>query len=297
MVECLGSCLRHLQVMEHSVSYGLEPNANLDMTSPTVTKPFEKASSKAKAALQAAESYVPFCSKEPRLKGSFAGQLLIYNEVIFVLHQIIDRMDNMVTLRAEYGSGPLQEYSVQVSHHRRNLAASVVTCLFAVQEAFSTRLALPQFIPSARLAHIRLINHVRDIFRGNTRRDSNTGDGSSPTMRESFLSWNATAMSMAEIIEYLEELVELAKLLVGVNEFRTGLFFRPSYREYLDVLQRNDTASIDGPATAGLQRRTTFRRASKGSQEAEVPAPLKRIQSRKFDAVLKRRQTLEDKGK
>ena len=283
--------------MEHSVSYGLEPNANLDMTSPTVTKRFDKASRKAKAALQAAESYVPFCGKEPRLKGSFGGQLLVYNEIIFVLHQIIDRMDNMVTLRTEYGSGPLQEYSVQVSHHRRNLAASVVTCLFATQEAFATHLPLPQFIPSARLAHIRQITRVREVVRGNKRRDSDTEPGSSPTTRESFLSWNATAMSLAEIIEYLEELVELAKLLVGVNEFRTGLFFRPSYREYLDVIQRQDIASVDGPVTDGLQKRTTFHRASRGSEEAEVPAPLKRIQSRKFDAVLKKRQTLEDKVK
>lgn len=72
---------------------------------------------------------MPFCSTEPRIKGSFEGLGLIYNEVcqhlflrgscllwsiqiLFVLHQIVDRMDNMLQLRTAYGSGPLEELNV-----------------------------------------------------------------------------------------------------------------------------------------------------------------------------------------
>ncbi len=71
---------------------------------------------------------VPVCSKEPRIKGSFKGLALIYGEVrsitrkaapltfyqiIFVLYQIVSRMDNMLHLRTAYGSGPLEQHNVR----------------------------------------------------------------------------------------------------------------------------------------------------------------------------------------
>ena len=74
---------------------------------------------------------VPSCSKEPRIKGSFKGLALIYGEVrpitrkiapltfyqiIFVLHQVVDRMDNMLHLRTAYGSGPLEQHNVCLSN-------------------------------------------------------------------------------------------------------------------------------------------------------------------------------------
>jgi hypothetical protein len=52
-------------------------------------------------------------------------------------------------------------------------------------------------------------------------------------VRHKFLSWNAASAGQTEIIEYLEELIELVKLLVGANEFRSGLLMRPTYNEYL----------------------------------------------------------------
>ena len=298
MVESLTNCLRHIQEMEHAIAFGIESNVNLDPTTALANQRFEKASRKAKAALGAAEGYIPFCSKEPRLKGSFSELLLVYKEIAFVLHQIIDRMDNMVTLRTNYGSGPLQEYNAQIISYRRNLAASIIVCLFAVQEGLFTRLPLPQFVPSARLAHIRLINRVREVVQSNVGRPSDSVAASSTTghtMKQNFLSWNATAMSLAEIIEYLEELVELTKLLVGANEFRTGLLYRPSIREHIDLLERQDTSN-SGLGNQPLQRRRTFGRASKGAEDAEIPYTFKWVQTRKFDAFLKKRRTLEEKG-
>ena len=34
--------------------------------------------------------------------------------MLFVLHQIVDRMDNMLQLRTVYGSGPLEEFNVSL---------------------------------------------------------------------------------------------------------------------------------------------------------------------------------------
>ena len=35
-------------------------------------------------------------------------------QILFVLHQIVDRMDNMLQLRTVYGSGPLEEFNVRL---------------------------------------------------------------------------------------------------------------------------------------------------------------------------------------
>ena len=45
-------------------------------------------------------------------------------------------------------------------------------------------------------------------------------------VRKKYLSWNAASAAQAEIIEFLEELVELAKLIVGASEFRSGVLAR-----------------------------------------------------------------------
>lgn len=37
--------------------------------------------------------------------------------MLFVLHQIVDRMDNMLQLRTAYGSGPLEEFNVSIGHY------------------------------------------------------------------------------------------------------------------------------------------------------------------------------------
>jgi uncharacterized membrane protein YgaE (UPF0421/DUF939 family) len=306
MVEALVRSLNNVAEMENCVAFGIEhPNAKHILTQATI-KRFDRATSKAKAAVMTAEGLMPFAQKEPRLKGSFAGQLAIYKEIIFVVHQIVDRMDNMIALRTAYGSGPLSRYNSQIYQYRRNLAGSIILTLFSVQEALTTKLPLPQFLPSCRLAQLRIINRVRDAVKDDRRWTTETD----PTFalrrqaaRTDWLSWNAGSMAQAEVVEYLEELVDLTKLLVGANEFRSGLLTRPSYREYVQKIEREDAAidrpvSTDGvmekvpraPKQDGLRRRATTR-GSRGSDEAELPYALRRIQSKRQEANLKRQET------
>ena len=262
LVECLAATLRQISKMESFVACGIENQHDVDIFSPVVAQAFERASGKAKAALGAAETFFPFCSNEPRLKGSFEGAALVYGEIVFVLHQVIDRMDNMLQLRTSYGSGPLEEYNSQIFPYRRNLAASITITLFAVHEALITKLPLPQFLPSARLAQLRMINRVREVVREEigTRpptparsaspekpaaekaddiRPSAEGAEISPQIRKrvvrrKFMAWNAASAAQVEIIEYLEELIDLTKLLVGANEFRTGLLTRGTWSDYAE---------------------------------------------------------------
>lgn len=258
LVESLASTIQQISQMESSVAVGIDSPLNVDTKSHALNENFKDAMEKAEQALAAARTFLPFCLTEPRMKGTFKGQALIYGEMIYVLFQIIDRMDNMLHLRKAYGSSVIEELNADVLPYRRNVAASMMLTLFAVSEALTTRLPLPQFLPSSRVAQLRYISRVRELLLGGIVRSGyNTGTHSPATTtggsiplqphilksmtRQSFLSWNASSAGMMEIIEYLEELVDLAKLLVGVNAFRSGLLERPKFQEYARKIRERES--------------------------------------------------------
>lgn len=109
LVESLAACIRQISELEGCLAYGIESETNVDVHSKAVTERFSRAKGKAEGALAAAETFLPFCANEPRLKGSFKGLALVYAEILYVLHAIVDKMDNMLHLRQEYGSGVLEE--------------------------------------------------------------------------------------------------------------------------------------------------------------------------------------------
>lgn len=205
----------------------------------------------------------------------------------------------MMALRKAYGSSALEELNPQVYSHRRNVAASITLALFAVNEALTTKLPLPQYLPSSRLAQLRLIHRVREVIQRNSSslstlighlpttslsrslpstpqhsavnlqhlsRPSLARDPSvistphldEDTIRRAtnpkVLSWNASSAGRMEIIEFLEELVDLTKLLVGVNAFRGGILTRPSYLDYMRKLRLREQAALmpsEGPGGDG----------------------------------------------
>ncbi|KAL8638025.1 MAG: hypothetical protein Q9228_004783 [Teloschistes exilis] len=125
LVESLEAAMRQIGEMETCVAVGIEEGINLDIYDPRALERFEHASGKANSALTAAETFLPFCNNEPRIKGSFEGLAAIYKEILFVLHQIVDRMDNMMQLRTAYGSGPLEEYNVKPTPRRPQLTQTL----------------------------------------------------------------------------------------------------------------------------------------------------------------------------
>jgi hypothetical protein len=298
LVESLAASICHISDMEACVAYGIETETNVDVHSPETTERFESAKAKAQSALTAAETFLPFCSQEPRLKGSFAGLALVYTEILYVLHQIVDKMDNMLQLRTEYGSSVLEELNVQVYPYRRNLAGSVTLILFAVHEALTTKLPLPQFLPSARLAHLRMINRVRDIVLNNDeepikspglrvdflRSQIDLSLGKRIVQRK-FLSWNAASGGQTEVIEYLEELIDLTKLLVGANEFRSGMLMRPTFRDYVERIGQNPEEHIAG-LDKRMQKGGTETDSVTQREQAELRDTMPEL--RKVDSVRKR---------
>lgn len=294
LTESLAASIRQISDMEACLAYGIETEVNVDVRAPEVSDRFDKAKAKAQGALTAAETFLPFCSKEPRLKGSFAGLALVHKEILYVLHQIVDKMDNMLQLRKEYGSGVLEELNAQVYPYRRNVAGSITLILFAVHEALTTKLPLPQFLPSARLAHLRMVNRVREVVLDKARQPSaksvsaDDPNKESPStqeelslsqhfVRQKFLSWNAAAAGQTEVIEYLEELIELTKLLVGANEFRSGMLTRPTYREYVDRISskaHNHNDKADDESEESVLQRTEIEMEQDELRDT-VPEPRK----------------------
>ncbi|MCJ1313824.1 hypothetical protein MMC25_007504 [Agyrium rufum] len=288
MVESLTDSIQSINRMEGCIAFGVEEKTNVTEFPSEVTTRFEHSSEHSKSALTAAETFLPFAMIEPRLKGSFAGLSIVYKEIIFVLRQIIYRMDNMLQLRMVYGSGPLEGFNTQLYPYRRNLAASITIVLFAAQEAMITRMPLPQYLPSARLAHLRLINKVREVLENHSSRSQREETRLNQT---NFISWNASSAAQAEVIEYLEELADLMKLLVGTNEFRSGLLTQSSYSRSAGKIQTDvgdapmevETEHVRKASDQGI---ATVPRSLSTANHAledngEVPASLQRIHSRK----------------
>lgn len=195
----------------------------------------------------------------------------------------------------------------QIYPYRRNVAAAITLMLFAVHEAFTTKLALPQFLPSARLANLRLINRVREVTREDVKGLSTHGDGDETeaarqrALQLKYISWNAAAAAQAEVVEYLEELIDLTKLLVGANEFRSGMLTRPTYLEYVEKIDKQDEgekpvekavdASTESNLMTGLTKRRSTIAKTKSIESEEVPNSLKRIQSKKKEIRAQKRDT------
>ncbi len=112
LVESLSACISQISQMETAIAVGVEhPEKLTESNSVRTINRFSRAKGRAQSALSAAETFLPFCLSEPRLKGSFKALEPIYREIIYVLHQIVDRMDNMMALRKgirELGTGGSQ---------------------------------------------------------------------------------------------------------------------------------------------------------------------------------------------
>ncbi|UZP40842.1 hypothetical protein NXS19_008658 [Fusarium pseudograminearum] len=188
LIESLSVSIKQVQNMQAAMAVGLGSPAKPDFRDPGIIKRFNLAKDRAQEALALADTFLPMCLAEPRLKGDFKLLYPVYKEIVVVLRQIVERMDNAVSLRKEFGSSILEDLHPQVYMYRRNVAASIMLLLFSVHEALITWQPLPQFMPACRLAHFRLINRVRKFFiREVARRHPQAGRQVSPSKTSTWL--------------------------------------------------------------------------------------------------------------
>jgi hypothetical protein len=205
---------------------------------------------------------VDVTKQEPRLKGSFKQIQIIYREMFFVLHQMFDRFDSIRFMRQQYGSAVLTELSQHVYLYRRDVYAAMINLMRAVENALETKKPLPQFLPSARILHLRLVNKVRMVLIGDDRPSDDSSDEEEFTALENkkhaltasrrhrmllkkYMGWSATSSALEEVIEYLEELVNLTKLLVGYNQFKYGFLSKPIHETWAEAALSMDWSCTD----------------------------------------------------
>lgn len=137
-------------------------------------------------------------------------------------------------------------------------------------------------------------------------------------VRRKYLSWNAASAAQAEIIEFLEEAIELVKLLVGVNDFRISAINDddPTTHAGEEHTKEQEGHTAHGAGVDGDERRDELRdggwiersmtvrrrRTTSGTaphsrpdttaaEDDEVPITLRRIQSRKQEAGARRQRS------
>jgi hypothetical protein len=85
--ESLASAIVHINRMESFMALGVEDTRNINETSPALFRRFEKARRAASKSLGSAEAFLGFTAQEPRLKGNFDNQAVIYKEVTIFPNQ------------------------------------------------------------------------------------------------------------------------------------------------------------------------------------------------------------------
>ena len=320
----LATAISQINLMESCVALGVDEKQTHMLKHPRFLKRFERAAKKATVALSAAEAFLGYATHEPRLKGRWEPHRIVYEGIIFVLRQIVERMENLLRLRIAFGSAVVEEFNARVHGYRRNVAAAITLTLYAVEQSLTQKLPMPQFLPSARLAHLRMVVRVRQILheestsapttprRSGSRsmkdqqamnsededeiisippittgvpsggalpqRSLSTSDQNIQrhrTLRLKILSWNASSAALEECVEYVEELVDLVKLLVGVNKFRSGLLHRPTFKEYFAEIYPMARRAVEtrqegrGGGTVGTGTGVRSDTGTKGEGEGE----------------------------
>lgn len=78
--ESLATAIVEINKMESCVALGVDETKNI-VSSPRLFKKFARASRKAEVLLTSAETFLEYTKQEPRLKGSFEMQEVVYKEV------------------------------------------------------------------------------------------------------------------------------------------------------------------------------------------------------------------------
>ncbi|KAK5998522.1 hypothetical protein PT974_00901 [Cladobotryum mycophilum] len=273
LVRSLSSTLRHIQGMHEALAVGIDEPENSNLRLHRPVHRFNRHRQKAQNALRAAEIFLPFCSQESWGTEDFKVLAPIYTEIIYVLHQVINRMDNVVRLRVAYGSSVLEDLNSQVFSYRRHVAFITRLMLSSVHKTLKQGIPMPDHIPSARLAQLRLIERVRDIVAPQILLESSSTVSSTnlaeipPQVNDrmarifakyNFVSWNAGAAGRLEIIEYLEELVELIDLLVKVKDAGKNDPDKPTFEDYALEFEAI-RASMDRVRSARIPASTVYR--------------------------------------
>ncbi|KAF9082736.1 hypothetical protein BGX23_012118 [Mortierella sp. AD031] len=149
---------------------------------------------------------------EPRLKEPFPMKL--YSQIIQCCQNILDRMVSM-RMAAQLISPEVRELVTgPMNYYRRDMVGALLLYFSVLSSSLASKSPLPPYLPSARVARLRVIYNVREAIAAHqavTKEDHYT-----------YIYYYAFSSALEEVIEELELLAILIKPIVGVTLVSSG---------------------------------------------------------------------------
>ncbi|KAG9323397.1 hypothetical protein KVV02_002547 [Mortierella alpina] len=152
---------------------------------------------------------------EPRLKEEFPMKL--YQQIIQCCQNILDRMVSM-RMAAQLLSPEVRELVTgPMNYYRRDMVGALLLYFSVLSSSLASKSPLPPYLPSARMARLRVIYNVREAIAAH---QAVTGED-----HYTYIYYYAFSSALEEVIEELELLAILIKPIVGVTLVSSGSGF------------------------------------------------------------------------
>ncbi|KAG0313563.1 hypothetical protein BGZ99_008744 [Dissophora globulifera] len=146
-------------------------------------------------------------ASEPRLKGEFPMKL--YKQIIQCCQNILDRIISMRMAAQSISPEVLELVAGPLNDNRRDVVGALLLCFSILSSSLATKSPLPPYLPSARMARLRVIYNVRGLISAH---QAITGQG-----HYTFIYYYAYSSALKEVIQELELLAVLIEPLVGLT--------------------------------------------------------------------------------
>ncbi|KAG9064516.1 hypothetical protein KI688_003706 [Linnemannia hyalina] len=151
-------------------------------------------------------------ASEPRLKEDFPGKL--YKQIVQCCQNILDRMVSMRMAAQLLSTEVRNLVTGPMNYYRRDMVGTLLLYFSVLSSSLASKTALPPYLPSARMARLRVIYNVRQAIAA---RQAKTGED-----HYTYIYYYAFSSALEEVIEELELLAILIKPLVGVTLVSSG---------------------------------------------------------------------------
>ncbi|KAG0283360.1 hypothetical protein BGZ96_012273 [Linnemannia gamsii] len=146
-------------------------------------------------------------ASEPRLKEKFPRNL--YKQIVECCQNILDRMVSM-RMAAQLLSPEVRDLVTgPMNYYRRDMVGALLLYFSVLSSSLASRTPLPPYLPSARMARLRVIYNVKQAIAAH---QAKTGED-----HYTYIYYYAFSSALEEVIEELELLAILIKPLVGVT--------------------------------------------------------------------------------
>ncbi|KAG0360038.1 hypothetical protein BG005_011645 [Podila minutissima] len=151
-------------------------------------------------------------ASEPRLKEKFPMKL--YKQIVQCCQNILDRMVSM-RMAAQLLSPEVRDLVTgPVNYYRRDMVGALLLYFSVLSSSLASKTPLPPYLPSARMARLKVIYNVRKAIAEHQAVTSQN--------HYTYIYYYAFSSALEEVIEELELLAILIKPIVGITLVTSG---------------------------------------------------------------------------